>query len=145
MSIITEVGKELLPSLRDSLKNGINAARTSKRKKRHLFILKAMGDDQSDNLIKDISNTSFDLPTIEHRLLMAQVGEAAGLHGRELQAQYYFGSPRYDESVFKRQRRLGIPSTNDPRRLEKLESILNEMVDDKKLKFLPPDRWMVVV
>ena len=75
---------------------------------------------------------------------MAQVGEAVGLQGEKLKAGYYFGSPEYDERVFKKQHKLGLPSRDDQNRLEKLESILHEMVDDQKLKFLPPNRWMVI-
>lgn len=133
-----DVAKELLPTLKDALKDGIRAAIRSKRKKRHRFILKAMAS---------FKEAQASVADIARNLKVAQLEDAgiadliidkvlAGTLEKEQQQQ------RYNDNLTK-QKRLGLPDLNDPERNEKLEEILHDMADDGDVTFWPPDKFSI--
>ena len=133
----------LAPEFVTSLRSGVSAFRSARRKERHLSVLKAM-TTEPDRLLAPMPGTvRYDQATIDRRLYIAQMKEAIGdiplFHDEPIPRD----KEKQSKAALKRQRKLGLPAPNDPAREKKLEEILNEMVDESLLAFHPPNMWMV--
>lgn len=132
--------KDFVPPLREAIDN----LRTSKRNRRHFFILKAIAppNEHPDY----ISRHWVTVQEASERIKIAQIEDACG---RETLAKAFLtgqGSKEEDKAAkksFFRQRRLGLPDVGDPNRDRKVEKLLQEMVDVEKLTFYPPNRYAI--
>jgi hypothetical protein len=132
----------LVPELGKSLRSGISAFCSAKRKERHLFVLKAMTTQPNRLMAPEPGSVRYDLGTIDQRLYIAQMTEALGdvpLFRDEIPPE----RKKAYTAALKRQRKLGLPGARDPERSRQLEQILQEMVDDHLLAFHPPNMWVV--
>jgi hypothetical protein len=133
----------LAPELATSLRSGVSAFRSRRRKELHRFVLKAMATEPGRLLARTPGTMRYDLATIDRRVYIAQMEEALG----EVPLFHDEPIPPDKENQYKaaleRHRKLGLSAPNDPARLKRLEEILNEMVDDNRLAFHPPNAWMV--
>jgi hypothetical protein len=144
--MITEILKELFPTLRDATKNGLAALRTTKRKRQQIFVLKAMAQLDPGQLMPPIQYPRYDLHTISNRIRIAQYETALQMHG---QGDMILMPSAAEEEQFVRElrkveRRYGLPSVRDPHRNERIEEILHRMVDDNRLRFHPPNMWSIL-
>ena len=139
---------EVLPSyIKDELKSGLSALVAYRKHKRQLFMLKAIAHDTHSNVV----GHPFTLHQIEQSLTIFQIEQTYG--GPEMIAKAALAGlteeeNRTAEKNQKRIRRLGIPDAEEAppskARLDKIESILQQMVRDGKLRFIPPDSYAVV-
>jgi hypothetical protein len=94
-------------------------------------------------LAPEPGSVRYDLASIDRRLYIAQMGEALGdvplFHDEPIPPQK---EKAYNDALT-RQRKLGLPDPKDPERQQKVEDLLNEMVDDNLLAFHPPNMWAV--
>jgi hypothetical protein len=149
MGISWDIVKEIFPSLKDAVKDGVVAFRTSKRKRRNIFVLKAIVALPDESFPWPHTNgMAFDLPFIEMQIIAAIIGEATG---RTYQ-KTYLAKGMYDAFFSEEDRakcravakKYGLPVREDKNARQKIENVLHEMVEDGKLRFLPPERWSIV-
>jgi hypothetical protein len=133
----------LAPELAKSVRSGFSAFRSARRKQRHRYILKAMTTDPGRLVGPEPGSVRYDLVSIDRSLYIAQMGDALGdvplFHDEPIPPQ----KEKAYKAALKRQRKLGLPDPRDPERGQKVEEILNEMVDDNLLAFHPPNMWAV--
>src|SRR5947209_573900 len=147
MGFIYDIIKELFPSLRDAAKGAVTGFRRAKRKRQHIFILKAITRPRIDHglSMRTPEGWRYDLSTIERKIYIAQVQAAINIHRDEDVALML--SPEEQEEFREElkaiQKKYGLPAINDPKRAEKIEDILHDMVDIK-LRFHPPNSWSIL-
>jgi hypothetical protein len=94
----------------------------------------------------DLTGIQFDLASIDLKLLNAQKHEALG--GEEGVDDLALFRQDFDldsyQQVFRKQAKLGVPGIRDVDRQQKIESILDDMVEAGILRFHPPDMWSVL-
>ena len=143
VSWINDLFNMLAPELATSLRAGVSAFRSRRRKELHRFVLKAMATEPGRLLSPTPGETRYDLATIDRRVYIAQMTQALDavplFHDDPIPPDKL---PQYKAAV-KRQRKLGLPVPNDPARPTRIEEILNEMVDDNLLAFHPPNAWLI--
>jgi len=143
MGWIEHVLDLLAPELAKSARSGISAFRSTRRKQRHRYVLKAMTTEPNRLVAPEPGSVRYDLASIDRRLYIAQMGEALGdvplFHDEPIPPQKL----KAYNAELKRQRKLGLPDPKDPERQQKVEELLNEMVDDNLLAFHPPNMWAV--
>jgi hypothetical protein len=133
-----DVAKELWPTIKDALKDGIGAAMRSRRRRRHLLVLKAMGS---------FRGAPASIEEIDHNLRIFQMEDAKA---KDMSADLILDGgvhPEKEKAYRKRlvqQTRLGLPGLDASDRLARLEDILQEMYEHGKLSFLPPDYYAVL-
>jgi len=135
-----EIIKDLVPPLREAL----DALRTSKRKKRHLFVLKAIAP--AGEHIDYVSRYVMTLEQISERIMMAQIEDAIE---PEVRARAFLTgqATQEEEKAYEKKRlqqmKMGLPDVRDPDRLQEIEKILQEMTEAGRLTFYPPDRYAI--
>jgi hypothetical protein len=144
--MIAEILKELFPTVKDAVKNGLAALRTTRRKRQQIFVLKAMTQLDPGQLMPPLHYPRYDLCTISNRVRIAQYEAALKMHG---QGDMILMPSAAEEEEFKRElkkvdRRFDLPPVRDLNRDDKIESILHQMVDDNKLRFHPPNMWSIL-
>ena len=137
---VVAVWKFLPSSLKDvlaePLKNAWQGWLDSGKRERDIFMLKAMGYEESSTTIV---GRPFTLSQIEHKLTMYQI-------------EFVFGGKNHVEDELIMEERVrelekwGLPSADegDTAGQKKLEPVLMDMVHRGKLKFHPPDAYAVV-
>lgn len=125
--------------------DGWKALQKSKHRRLHIYVLKAMGGAEGI-VAPNLEGVRFDLDSINRKLLIAQRGEALG--GNEAIEDYILWAEEPDTTEYrnalKKQTKMGLPDVHDPRRLQRLENILHDMVDAGRLRFHPPNMWSVL-
>ena len=138
---------EWLEQVVDLLGNALDGFLTSRKKSRDIFILKALSNVHSNHVGFSIRKSPLHLNEIEGLLRMAQLIAAGSRTGDSCYFEPFVtsqdNSPYY-RKLKKIEWRYGLPALNDPRRLNKIETILLDMTRSGKLRFHPPDRWSVV-
>ena len=133
----------LAPELMKSVRSGYSGFRSARRKQRHRYILKAMTTEPNRLVAPEPGLVRYDLASIDRRLYIAQMSDALGdvplFHDEPIPPQ----CEEAYKTALKRQRKLGLPDPKDPARQQKVEELLNEMVDDGVLAFHPPNMWVV--
>jgi hypothetical protein len=154
MSLRSDFVHELFPFFRDALRDSANAFRTAKRRRRHLFVLQAMGTPPAARLSTNITGVRFDIASIDRLVRMEQLQRAHG--GKERlddmtlmawmmnRAEDSPENRKASERQLHLQRKLGRPDIHAADREQRLEGILHDMVEANKLKFHPPNMWSVL-
>lgn len=118
---------------------------TERKKRRDIFILKAITNAHSARVGFSIEKPQLDLREIEGLLTVAQLSEA-GCHDGDSCYLSPLVTPEqvapYRRALKRVEWKYGLPSLHDPRRLHKIEAILHEM--SATLKFHPPDKWSII-
>ena len=132
---------DILKDVFSSLREAVDVLRTRRRRKLHLFVMKAIALREYPNL----QHVHYrPLSELTQKIYLAQIEDAAG--GKETLARAFIEGTASTEQEkafqkkLKAQTRLGLPQVNDPRREEKVEKILQEMVEAEKLSFAPQGR-----
>jgi hypothetical protein len=146
MGFAWDIIKELFPSLKDSAVSGWHAFNTSKRNRQEIFVLKAMTFMPECNWIPPVQYPRYDLATISQNVRLFQYFEACQMHGNPEASLYPTeDEERLVESELKKiERRYGLPALRDPDRARKIESILHNMVESRRLHYYPPNMWGIV-
>lgn len=103
-------------------------------KNRHLFVMKAIALDEYPHLMHVHAR---DTEELARKIWMKQTEEAGTKVKSDDQEKF--------DKLIRAQTRIGLP---DPRNaidqayLDKVEEILQEMVEEQKLNFVPPDRYV---
>jgi hypothetical protein len=141
MGWISHIFDLFVPELAKSVRSGVSAFRSTRRKQRHRYILKAMTTEPNRLIAPEPGSIRYDLVTIDRRLYIAQMHEALG------DVPLFHPIPPQKEKAYKatlkRQLKMGLPDPKDSEREKKTEEILHEMVDDNLLAFHPPNMWAV--
>lgn len=118
--------------------------RLSAKKRRDIFVLKAISNAHRSALGFAITDVPIDLRTIEGLIAAAQLTEA-GCHTGDSCYIEPLVEPQhtapYERQLKKVAWKYGLPSLGVPDRLKRIEAILLEMPD--KLKWHPPDKWSI--
>lgn len=132
-----DIAKELVPTIRDALKDGIRAALRSKRKRQHQFVIKAITANWGHWM-----ELRFTMEEIDRLVKSAQVMEAGGdlPLGVELSAQQERSFSRIIKS---QKKRLGLPGLHDNDRRTRIEEIVQDLCEDGKLLFWPPRSYSI--
>lgn len=140
----------MFPFLAERFRDGYKAFRTAQTRRLHLFVLKAMVPEPLLNRdarpIFQPDDTQYDLETIDRNVKLAQLKEATGKEVLYAVTIPGTTTPEDEKRIkqHKRQQvRLGLPDVDDPKRAEKTEEILHDMVEAGKLNFHPPGMWSV--
>lgn len=160
MSLIVNDLKEVFPIISGALKNGLRAFRTSRRKRQHSFVLKAITRPSHDHglSVPPTEGWRYDLATINRNLYAAHLEAAVACYKNEEMAhlEAAIGSYQNKESELPLlaveqedyrkelkavQKRYALPKLHDPKRAAKIEAILHDMED--KLRFHPPNFWSI--
>jgi hypothetical protein len=146
MSMTWDIFKEFFPTLKDSVKNGFDAFKTTKQNRQDIFVLKAIARMPDCHWIPPAQYPRYDLCTIANNIRMAQYEEALRLHdGGDMGL---FPTPEEEQEFVRElktvERRYGLPGVRDPERDTKVEEILHRMVRCNKLRFHPPNTWSIV-
>lgn len=80
--MITDILKELFPTVKDAVKNGLLALRTTKRKRQQIFVLKAMTQLDPGQFAPPLQYPRYDLHTTSNRIRIAQYEAALKMHGQ---------------------------------------------------------------
>lgn len=147
-----DIIKEVFPSLKDSVASGWRAFNRSKRKRQEIFVLKAMTTKRGNDMPwPPPIESQYYLHFIERQIFAAVIEEAtetrfgntriASATGKEIMR---LREAEKIEKIKKVTRKYGLPLIDDPKRTEKIEAILHNMVDAKRLNFHPPDRFSIV-
>jgi hypothetical protein len=143
MGWISHIVDLLAPELAKSVRSGVSAFRSTRRKQRHRYVLKAITTEPDTLLAAEPGSVRYDLASIDRRLYIAQMSEALGdvplFHDEPIPPE----KEKAYRDALKRQRKLGLPDPKDPERQQKVEELLNEMVDNNLLGFHPPNMWVV--
>lgn len=124
-----------------------DAWRSAKRRKLHIFVLKAMAATPGA-LAPDVTGHQLDLASIDRKV---QIAQRHHLFGSDI------GEERLDGEVFmvplpegqqlgkltRKQSKMGLPGIRDTDRQQKLEQILHDMVEAGRLRFHPPNSWSI--
>lgn len=147
VSIVWDVFKTLFPKISEAIKDGFAALHKSRRRRQHIFVLKAITQLDPGVLLPPLEYPRYDLHTINNRLKIAQYEEAIRMHdGGDINLLL----PPEEEHRFaaelkKVEKEYGLPSVRDPQRAQKVERILHDMVEANKLIFYPPNTWSIRV
>lgn len=149
MGLSWDIFKEAFPSLKEAVKDGVVAFRASKRKRRNIFVLKAIVALHDETFPwPHMNGMTFDLPFIEMQIIAAIIEEATG----RMYQKSYLAKAMYDTFFSEEDRakcrtvakKYGLPVREDKNARQKIEDVLHEMVEDGKLRFHPPERWTIV-
>jgi hypothetical protein len=115
------------------------------RRKLHNFVLDAMGSSPR-TLVPDIDGVRFDLASIDRKLQIFQRHQLLGTSptDEEVDGAVLFAPlpERRDlQRKVKQQTKLGLPRINEIGRTQKVEKILDEMVEAGRLRRYPPRMW----
>jgi len=146
--------------LKDALKNCLRVFHASRRKRQHIFVLRAITLPRHDCgvNVQPTEGRRYDLATIRRNLYLAHLEAAIACYKNEdmTHLEAAIGSHQNEETLlpllaveqdqFRKelkavQKRYGLPKLRDPKRAEKIEAILHDMED--KLRFHPPNFWSV--
>jgi hypothetical protein len=115
-----------------------------RKKRRDIFVLKAVSNAHRTALGFAITDVPIDLRTIEGLIAAAQLTEAGCHTGDSCYIEPLVepeNTAPYERQLKKVARKYGLPSLDDPNRLKKIETILHDMPDN--LKWHPPDKWSI--
>lgn len=146
MSFLWDIFKEFFPTVKDSIRNGLQALKTTKRKRQNIFVLKAITKLPEGHLLPPVQYPRYDLHTIADHIRIAQYEEALRMHdGSDM---VLIPTPEEEKQFAQElrtvEKRFGLPSVRDAERNEKIETVLHRMVDDNKLRYHPPNMWSIV-
>jgi hypothetical protein len=160
MRLIVGLLEEVFPTIKDALKNGLRVFHTNRRKRQHIFVLKAITRPSHDHGLSVLPTEGrrYDLATIGRNLYLAHLEAAIACYKNEEMAhlEAAIGSHQNEETLlpllaveqqqFRKelkavQKRYGLPKLRDPKRAAKVEAILHDMED--KLRFHPPNFWSI--
>ena len=140
--------KEFAPSLKEAATAGVRAFRTSKRKSRHIFVLKAMATNRDVNIPWPPPNgAQYEFFFIHRQINAAIIEEAMGekFQNPRIPVALFHLMPKDDLKKCKAVgRKYGLPLVDDEQGKQKIEAILHEMKEANILKFHPPERWSIL-
>lgn len=145
MSLIVDLLKEVFPTIKDALKNSFQAFRTTRRKRQHIFVLKAITRPSNDRGLSVLPTEGrrYDLATIDGKLYRAHLEAVVGGPQKDDAALPLLAveQEQFRKQLKAVQKRYGLPKLHDPKRAKKIEAILHDMED--KLRFHPPNFWSI--
>ena len=147
MHFIIDFLKQLFPQFTNALSDAFRAARKSRRRRQHIFILNALMADEFRR-VEVIPLNEMQIESVMRRVTVAQMREA----GAEAAANNLamFGElPERERQEFSKQlkkvcKKYGLPTLHDHQRQAKVEEILHDMVEDGKLIYVPPRKWRLL-